>query len=183
VVVLLLDATLGLEAQDLRIADKVLSEGRALIIALNKWDAAHDQSKLFQGVRKALDEGLSQVKGVPLLTCSGITGKGLDVLIEVAFTTRTRWSRRVPTSALNRWFEAATDRNPPPAPGGTRVKLRYVTQVATRPPTFVVFGNRTDALPSSYQRYLTNSLSNDLDFGGLPIRLSFRGGRNPFNKK
>jgi GTP-binding protein len=183
VVVLLLDATLGLEAQDLRIADKVLSEGRALIIALNKWDAAHDQSKLFQGVRKALDEGLSQVKGVPLLTCSGITGKGLDILIEVAFTTRTRWSRRVPTSALNRWFEAATDRNPPPAPGGMRVKLRYVTQVATRPPTFVVFGNRTDALPSSYQRYLTNSLSGDLDFGGLPIRLSFRGGRNPFHKK
>jgi GTP-binding protein len=112
-----------------------------------------------------------------------MTGKGLDILIEVAFTTRTRWSRRVPTSALNRWFEAATDRNPPPAPGGTRVKLRYVTQVATRPPTFVVFGNRTDALPSSYQRYLTNSLSGDLDFGGLPIRLSFRGGRNPFHKK
>jgi GTP-binding protein len=183
VVVLLLDATLGLEAQDLRIADKVLSEGRALIIVLNKWDAAHDQSKLFQGVRKALDDGLSQVKGVPLLTCSGLTGKGLDILIEVAFTTRARWSRRVPTSALNRWFEAATDRNPPPAPGGTRVKLRYVTQVATRPPTFVVFGNRTDALPSSYQRYLTNSLSGDLDFGGLPIRLSFRGGRNPFHKK
>ena len=183
VVVLLLDATLGLESQDLRIADKVLSEGRALIIALNKWDAAQDQSRLFQGVRKALDEGLAQVKGVPLLTCSGVTGKGLDTLIAVAFTTRTRWSRRVPTSALNRWFEAATSRNPPPAPGGTRVKLRYVTQVATRPPTFVVFGNRTDALPASYQRYLTNSLSSDLDFGGLPIRLSFRGGRNPFNKK
>ncbi|WP_156255169.1 ribosome biogenesis GTPase Der [Sandarakinorhabdus oryzae] len=183
VVVLLLDATLGLEAQDLRIADKVLSEGRALIIALNKWDAAHDQSRLFQGVRKALDDGLSQIKGVPLLTCSGATGKGLDTLIEVAMTTRARWSRRVPTSALNRWFEAAIDRNPPPAPGGVRIKLRYVTQVATRPPTFVVFGNRTEGLPASYTRYLTNSLSSDLDFGGLPIRLSFRGGRNPFHKK
>ncbi len=183
VVVLLLDATLGLEAQDLRIADKVLSEGRALIIALNKWDVADDQSRLFQGVRKALDDGLSQVKGVPLLTCSGATGKGLDTLIDVALTTRARWSRRVPTSALNRWFEAATSRNPPPAPGGVRVKLRYATQVATRPPTFVVFGNRTDSLPASYTRYLTNSLSNDLDFGGLPIRLSFRGGRNPFHKK
>jgi GTP-binding protein len=183
VVVLLLDATLGLEAQDLRIADKVLSEGRALIIALNKWDAAHDQSRLFQGVRKALDDGLSQIKGVPLLTCSGATGKGLDTLIEVAMTTRQRWSRRVPTSALNRWFEAAIDRNPPPAPGGVRIKLRYVTQVATRPPTFVVFGNRTEGLPASYTRYLTNSLSSDLDFGGLPIRLSFRGGRNPFHKK
>ena len=183
VVVLLLDATLGLEAQDLRIADKVLSEGRALIIALNKWDAAHDQSRLFQGVRKALDDGLSQIKGVPLLTCSGATGKGLDTLIEVAMTTRARWSRRVPTSALNRWFEAAINRNPPPAPGGVRIKLRYVTQVATRPPTFVVFGNRTEGLPASYTRYLTNSLSGDLDFGGLPIRLSFRGGRNPFHKK
>ncbi|MEI6486418.1 MAG: ribosome biogenesis GTPase Der [Sphingomonadales bacterium] len=183
VVVLLLDATLGLEAQDLRIADKVLAEGRALIIVLNKWDVALDQSRLFQGVRKALDDGLSQVKGVPLLTCSGATGKGLDTLIEVALTTRQRWSRRVPTSALNRWFEAATSRNPPPAPGGVRVKLRYVTQVATRPPTFVVFGNRTDNLPASYTRYLTNSLSGDLDFGGLPIRLTFRGGRNPFHTK
>ncbi len=182
VVVLLLDATQGLESQDLRIADMVLSEGRALIIALNKWDVAEDQSRLFQGVRKALDEGLSQVKGVPLLTCSGATGKGLDTLMKVAFETRERWSRRVPTSALNRWFEAALSRNPPPAPGGIRIKLRYATQVASRPPTFVVFGNRTDALPPSYARYLTNSLAADLDFGGLPIRLSFRGGRNPFNK-
>ncbi len=182
VVVLLLDATQGLESQDLRIADMVLSEGRALIIALNKWDVAVDQSRLFQGVRKALDEGLSQIKGVPLLTCSGATGKGLDTLMQVAFETRSRWSRRVPTSALNRWFEAALARNPPPAPGGIRIKLRYATQVATRPPTFVVFGNRTDALPASYGRFLTNSLAADLDFGGLPIRLSFRGGRNPFNK-
>jgi GTP-binding protein len=182
VVVLLLDATLGLESQDLRIADQVLSEGRALIIALNKWDAAHDQSRLFQGVRKALDDGLSQVKCVPLLTCSGATGKGLDALIDAAFETRTRWSRRVGTAALNRWFEAALDRNPPPAPKGSRIKLRYVTQVATRPPSFVVFGNRTDALPSSWQRYLANSLADDLDFRGLPIRLNFRGGKNPFKR-
>ncbi|MCU0891556.1 MAG: ribosome biogenesis GTPase Der [Sandarakinorhabdus sp.] len=182
VVVLLLDSTLGLESQDLRIADQVLSEGRALIIALNKWDAAHDQSKLFQGVKKALEDGLSQVKGVPLLTCSGATGKGLDALIEAAFETRARWSRRVSTGALNRWFEAALDRNPPPAPKGTRIKLRYVTQVATRPPSFVVFGNRTDALPASWQRYLANSLADDLDFRGLPIRLNFRGGKNPFKR-
>jgi GTPase len=182
VVILLLDATQGLESQDLRIADMVLSEGRALIIALNKWDVALDQSRLFQGVRKALDDGLSQIKGVPLLTCSGATGRGLDTLMQVAFETRTRWSRRVPTSALNRWFEAAVTRNPPPAPGGLRIKLRYATQVAARPPTFVVFGNRTDALPASYARFLTNSLAADLDFGGLPIRLSFRGGRNPYKK-
>jgi GTP-binding protein len=119
---------------------------------------------------------------VPLLTCSGATGKGLDALIEAAFETRARWSRRVSTGALNRWFEAALDRNPPPAPKGTRIKLRYVTQVATRPPSFVVFGNRTDALPASWQRYLANSLADDLDFRGLPIRLNFRGGKNPFKR-
>lgn len=183
VVVLLLDATLGLEAQDLRIADLVLSEGRALIVVLNKWDVAHDQSSLFQGVKRALDDGLSQIRGVPLLTTSGQTGKGLDVLMKVAFEARDRWSRRVSTSALNRWFEAATDRNPPPAPHGRRIKLRYATQVASRPPTFVVFGNRTDELTDSYRRYLVNSLRDELDFEGVPIRLSFRGGKNPFHEK
>ncbi len=182
VVVLLLDATLGLESQDLRIADLVLSEGRALVIALNKWDIAEGQSALFQGVRKALDDGLSQIRGVPLVAVSGATGKGLDLLMKAAGEARTKWSRRVPTSALNRWFEAALDRNPPPAPGGTRIKLRYATQVAARPPTFVIFGNRTDALPASYGRYLVNSLRDELDFEGVPIRLSFRGGKNPFDR-
>ena len=180
VVVLLLDATLGLEAQDLRIADMVLTEGRALVIALNKWDVAHDQSSLFQGVRKALDDGLSQIRGVPLVALSGQTGKGLDLLMKAVTETRAKWSRRVPTSALNRWFESALDRNPPPAAGGTRIKLRYVTQVAARPPSFLIFGNRTGDLPASYGRYLVNSLRDDLDFEGVPIRLNFRGGKNPF---
>jgi GTP-binding protein len=180
VVVLLLDSTLGLEAQDLRIADQVLTEGRALVIALNKWDVADDQSRLFQGVRKALDDGLSQIRGVPLVAISGATGKGLELLMKVAGEARDRWSKRVPTAALNRWFEAALDQNPPPAPGGTRIKLRYATQVASRPPTFLVFGNRTDALPASYGRYLVNSLRDALDFEGVPIRLEFRGGRNPW---
>jgi GTP-binding protein len=180
VVVLLLDATLGLEAQDLRIADMVLEEGRALVVALNKWDVAEGQSALFQGVRRALDDGLSQIRGVPLVAISGATGKGLDILMKAAGEARERWSRRVPTSALNRWFESALDRNPPPAPAGSRIKLRYVTQVAARPPTFLVFGTRTGALPSSYGRYLVNSLRDDLDFEGVPIRLSFRGGRNPY---
>jgi GTP-binding protein len=180
VVVLLLDATLGLEAQDLRIADMVLSEGRALVIALNKWDVAHDQSSLFQGVRKALDDGLSQIRGVPLVAISGQTGKGLDLLMKATTEARVKWSRRVPTAGLNRWFESALDRNPPPAAGGTRIKLRYVTQVAARPPTFLIFGNRTEDLPASYGRYLVNSLRDDLDFEGVPIRLSFRGSKNPF---
>ena len=181
VVVILLDATKGLESQDLRIADMVLEEGRALIVALNKWDSAEDQSRLFNGVKKALDEGLAQVKGVPLLTVSGLTGKGLDVLLDVAFETRDRWSRRVPTSGLNRWFEHALDRNPPPAPGGRRIKMRYITQARNRPPTFIVFGTRLDELPESYNRYLVNSLRDDLDLKGLPIRINMRSRKNPFD--
>ena len=151
VVVLLLDATRGLEAQDLRIADHVLQEGRALVIALNKWDVAENASSLFNGVKAALEDGLSQVKGVPVLTVSGATGKGIDQLIRRAFETREAWSKRVGTGELNRWFERAIEANPPPAPGGKRIKLRYVTQVKTRPPSFVLFGTRVDQLPASYR--------------------------------
>jgi GTPase len=182
VVVLLLDATLGLEAQDLRIADRVLQEGRALVIAINKWDMAENASALFQGIRGALDEGLSQVKGLPVLTVSARTGKGLDQLLKAAFETREIWSRRVPTGELNRWFEAAVERNPPPAPGGKRIKLRYITQVNTRPPSFVLFGTRTDQLPESYKRYLVNSLRRDLGFDAVPVRLQTRAARNPYDR-
>lgn len=182
VVVLLLDATRGLEVQDLKIADRVLQEGRALIIALNKWDVAEDSSSLFNGVKKALDEGLAQVKGVPLLTVSAATGKGLDTLIDVAFKTREAWSRRVSTGQLNRWFERAIEANPPPAPGGKRIKPRYVTQNKTRPPTFVLFGTRVDLLPMSYQRYLINGLRKEFDFGAVPVRLNLRAPKNPFDR-
>jgi GTP-binding protein len=182
VVVLLLDATLGLEAQDLRIADQVIQEGRALIVALNKWDAAADQSRLFQGVRAALDEGLAQLRGVPLLTVSGLTGKGIDPLLAAAFTTRELWSSRVGTGELNRWFARALDRTPPPAPGGKPAKLRYITQTSARPPSFVVFGNRVDQLPESYRRYLVNGLRETFGLAGVPIRLTMRAKRNPFDK-
>ncbi|WP_375403072.1 ribosome biogenesis GTPase Der [uncultured Sphingomonas sp.] len=182
VVVLLLDATLGLEAQDLRIADRVLEEGRALIIALNKWDVAENASSLFNGVKKALEDGLSQVKGVTVVTVSGATGKGIDQLIGAAFQARAAWSKRVGTGELNRWFERAIDANPPPAPGGKRVKLRYVTQVKTRPPSFVIFGTRVDQLPASYERYLLNSMRRDLDFDGVPLRLTMRAPKNPFDQ-
>ncbi|MFD1786443.1 ribosome biogenesis GTPase Der [Sphingomonas floccifaciens] len=181
VVVLMIDATRGLEVQDLKIADRVLQEGRALVIALNKWDVAENASSLFNGVKGALDEGLSQVKGVPLLTVSGATGKGIDVLIRVAFETREAWSRRVSTGQLNRWFERAIEANPPPAPGGKRIKPRYVTQVNTRPPSFVLFGTRVDLLPESYRRYLVNSLRKEFDFGAVPVRLSLRAPKNPFD--
>lgn len=181
VVVLLLDATLGLEAQDLRIADAVLEEGRALIVALNKWDVAEDQSRLFNGVKKALEDGLSQIRDVPVLTVSAATGKGLDKLVEVAFETRERWSRRISTGALNRWFEAAIERNPPPAPGGKRIKMRYITQARNRPPSFIIFGTRLDLLPASYERYLVNAMREDLDLAGLPIRLTMRSSKSPYS--
>jgi GTP-binding protein len=182
VVVLLLDSTRGLEAQDLRIADNVLQEGRALLIAISKWDVAEGGSGLFNGIRAALEEGLSQARGVPLLTVSGATGKGIDQLIAAAFEVRETWSKRVSTGQLNRWFEAAVERNPPPAPGGKRIKLRYITQVNTRPPSFVLFGTRVDQLPDTYLRYLTNGIRAELGFGAVPVRLAARASRNPFDK-
>jgi GTP-binding protein len=182
VVVLLLDATLGLESQDLKIADRVLEEGRALIIALNKWDVAENGSSLYQGIRAALDEGLAQVKGVPLITVSAATGKGLDQLLAAAFDLRDQWSRRVSTGELNRWFERAVEANPPPAPKGQRIKLRYATQARMRPPTFIIFGTRTDMLPESYRRYLVNGIRRELGFGQVPIRLTLRSSGNPFGQ-
>jgi GTPase len=180
VVVLLLDATRGLEHQDLKIASMVLEEGRALIVAINKWDVAEDASGLFNGIRAALDEGLAQVKGVPLLTVSGRTGKGLDTLIKVGFEIRAAWTKRVPTGLLNRWFDSALERNPPPAPGGKRIKLRYITQAKIRPPGFVLFGTRLDDLPMSYQRYLVNGIRKELGFDAVPVRLTLRSAKNPF---
>ncbi|BCA57566.1 GTPase Der [Sphingomonas sp. HMP6] len=182
VVVLLLDATRGLESQDLRIADAALQEGRALIVAINKWDVAENGSSLFNGIKAALEEGLSQIKGMPVLTVSGATGKGIDMLLKVAFETRDAWSRRVGTGELNRWFEKAVEANPPPAPGGKRIKLRYLTQAKTRPPGFVLFGTRVDQLPTSYQRYLINGIRRDLGFGAVPVRLTLRAPKNPFDR-
>ena len=183
VVALLLDATRGLEVQDLKIASQVLEEGRALIIAVNKWDVAEGASALFNGIKAALEEGLSQLKGVPLLTVSAKTGKGIDVLIEAALTLRDSWSRRVSTGELNRWFDRAVETNPPPAPGGKRIKLRYITQVKSRPPSFVIFGTRVDQLPTSYERYLLNSMRRDLDLGPVPLRLTMRATKNPYDTK
>jgi GTP-binding protein len=182
VVVLLLDATRGLEHQDLKIASHVLEEGRALIIAINKWDIAEGPSALFNGIRTALDEGLAQVRGLPVLSVSARTGKGLDDLIAAAFSLRDAWSKRVPTGLLNRWFDEALTANPPPAPGGKRIKLRYITQAKTRPPGFVLFGTRLDQLPESYRRYLVNGIRRDLGFNAVPVRLTLRSAKNPFKK-
>jgi GTPase len=183
VVVLLLDATRGLEHQDLKIASLVIEEGRALIIAINKWDVAEDASGLFNGIRGALEDGLSQVKGIPLLSVSARTGRGLDALLKAAFDVRETWSKRVPTAALNRWFDDALAANPPPAPGGKRIKLRYITQAKTRPPGFVMFGTRLEQLPASYERYLVNSIRRELGFDAVPVRLTLRSPKNPFAPK
>ena len=182
VVVLLLDATQGLEHQDLKIASMVLEEGRALIVAINKWDIAEDPSKLFNGIRDALNDGLAQVKGVPMLAVSARTGKGLDELIAAAFDIRAAWSKRVSTGLLNRWFDDALAANPPPAPGGKRIKLRYITQAKTRPPGFVLFGTRLDLLPESYRRYLVNGIRRELGFDAVPVRLMLRSAKNPFKQ-
>jgi GTP-binding protein len=174
---------LGLEHQDLKIAAHVLEEGRALMIAINKWDIAEDPSGLFNGIREALGDGLSQVKGVPLFSVSAKTGKGLDTMLGAAFELREAWSRRVPTAALNRWFDDVQDANPPPAPGGKRIKMRYITQIKTRPPSFVIFGSRLELLPASYERYLVNGLRRELDFGSVPVRLTLRSSKSPYAKK
>ena len=181
VVVLLLDATKGLEHQDLKIAAHVLEEGRALMVAINKWDIAENASSLFNGIREALNEGLSQVRGVPLFAVSAKTGKGLDTMLSAAFEIREAWSRRVPTAALNRWFDDALAANPPPAPGGRRIKLRYITQASTRPPRFVVFGTRLDDLPKSYERYLVNGIRAKLGFDAVPVRVVLKSPKNPYD--
>ena len=181
-VILLLDATRGLEAQDLKIAEHVIEEGRALVIAINKWDVAENASSLFNGVKAALEEGLAQIKNIPVLTVSAKTGKGIDQLLGAAFELRDQWSRRIGTGELNRWFEHAVEANPPPAPGGKRIKLRYITQVKARPPSFVLFGTRVDQLPESYRRYLLNSMRRDLRLGPVPLRLTMRSPRNPFDR-
>ncbi len=183
VVVLLLDATRGLEHQDLKIASLVLEEGRALMIAINKWDVAENASGLFNGIKAALDEGLSQVRGLPVLAVSARTGKGLDTMIGAAFELREAWSKRVPTAALNRWFDDAMEANPPPAPGGKRIKLRYITQAGTRPPRFVIFGTRLDDLPKSYERYLVNGIRKSLGFEAVPVRVTLKTSKNPFADK
>jgi GTP-binding protein len=144
---------------------------------------AENASSLFNGVKAALEEGLAQIKNIPVLTVSAKTGKGIDQLLGAAFELREQWSRRVPTGELNRWFEDAVDANPPPAPGGKRIKLRYITQVKTRPPSFVVFGTRVDQLPESYRRYLLNSMRRELGLGPVPLRLTMRSPKNPFDRR
>ncbi|QBX33718.1 ribosome biogenesis GTPase Der [Paracoccus liaowanqingii] len=185
VVVVLLDVEIPFETQDLRIADFAETEGRAVVIAVNKWDTEDDKSHKLNEMRASFEKLLPQLRGAPLVTVSAKTGKGLDRLHNAVIKAHEVWNRRVPTARLNQWLGAMTESHPPPAPGGRRIRLRYMTQVKTRPPAFIVKSTHTDQIPTSYQRYLINGLRADFDMPGTPIRLFFRdqGGENPFKAK
>ena len=182
VVVLTVDATLGLEKQDLSIARLVIEEGRALVLAVNKWDLAKDRKAVMSGIEDRLMTSLPQVRGIPVIPCSAKTGKGMDKLLPAVFSVYETWNRRVETGGLNRWLEAMTEAHPPPVAKGRRIKIRYMTQAKTRPPTFIVFASRKDALPESYVRYLINGLRESFDLPAVPIRVNLRAGKNPYVK-
>jgi GTPase len=180
VVVLLLDAEHPFEKQDLQIADLIAEEGRALVIAINKWDLVGDPNKRLRELREECQRLLPQVKGVSLVPVSALGARGLDNLMRAIIAADELWNRRLPTHALNQWLQDAVDAHSPPAVSGRRIKLRYITQANARPPTFIVFCSRPKALPDSYSRYLVNSLRESFDMPGVPIRLNLRKGANPY---
>jgi GTP-binding protein len=180
VVVLVLDALLGMDEQDLRIARLAEREGRALVIALNKWDAVEDRNAARKRVEDALMTSLAQSKGVPVVPLSAATGRGVDKLMPAVRAAYALWNRRIPTGEVNRWFEAALARHQAPLVDGKRIKLRYATMPKARPPTMVIFGTRADELPEDYRRYLVNSFREHFTMPGVPIRLQLRSPRNPY---
>jgi GTP-binding protein len=183
VVVLLIDAERPFEHQDLTIGHRVTEEGRALVVAINKWDLMPEKQKKLRELKKTVAESLAQVPNVPVVAISARSETGLDQLMSAISKMHATWNRRVSTPQLNRWLEEALTRNSPPAASGRRIKIRYVTQPSTRPPTFVAFCQRADALPKSYVKYLTNSLREAFDLPGVPIRFSLRKSENPYVKK
>jgi GTP-binding protein len=182
VVIVLMDAANAFEEQDLRIADLVEREGRALVIGMNKWDAQQDRHAAGK-LRQEVDHWLPQVKGVPVIPVSGLTGEGLDRLMQALVDAHAVWNKRVPTAGLNRWFEDTISAHPPPAVSGRRLRLNYITQAKARPPSFVIFCTRADAVPDAYLRYLTNAMREAFDLPGTPIRLTLREKKNPYAGK
>ena len=183
VVVLVMDSQNKFEEQDLRIADLIEREGRAIVVAANKWDLMERQSGLVSALRTELDHLLPQIKGAPVVAVSGLMGQGIDRLMSAIEQAYAVWNKRVPTASLNRWFEQAVDANPPPAVSGRRLKLNYITQAKARPPSFVLFCSRADAVPQSYLRYLVNSMREYFELPGTPMRISLREKANPFAHK
>jgi len=183
VVVLMLDVTIPFEKQDLQIADLVAREGRALVIGFNKWDLVEDRQAKMAELREMAERLLPQVRGVPLVPLSGLTGSGIDKLMGELLKVYATWNRRIPTAALNRWLASVLEHHPPPAVSGRRVKLRYMTQPKARPPTFVAFCSRPEALPEAYTRYLLNGIREHFKLAAVPLRLQLRKGENPFEHK
>ncbi|CUW39037.1 GTPase involved in ribosome synthesis and maintenance(GTP-binding protein EngA,4-449) [Magnetospirillum sp. XM-1] len=184
VVVLVMDAAAILDKQDLTIARLVVEEGRALVLAINKWDMVDDPQTALKRLKDRLETSLPQAKGVATVTLSALTGRGVERLMDAVVDTWGHWNRRIPTAQLNRWLEDMIERHPPPAlPGGRRYKIRYMTQAKARPPTFVLFATRPEELPESYSRYLVNGLREAFDLPGVPVRLYVRGGKNPYADK
>jgi GTP-binding protein len=180
VVILVVDAMHPFEKQDLQIGELAANEGRAVVIAFNKWDLADDKQKRLKELREDMERLLPDLKDVSVLPLSAMSGRGLDKLVKAVFATYRVWNKRLPTAKLNRWLEEAIDRHTPPAVQGRRIKLRYMTQPNARPPTFIAFCSAPDALPKSYVRYLVNSLRETFDLPGVPIRLHLRKGKNPY---
>jgi GTPase len=183
VVVLVLDAATPFEKQDLQIADLIVEEGRALVVAVNKWDLVREPAKRLNELKETCERLLPQIRGVPLVPISALSGRGLDKLMAAVFTAEELWNRRLPTRALNEWLQAAVEAHPPPAVSGRRLKLRYLTEANARPPTFILFCSRPKALPESYSRYLVNSLRETFDMKGVPIRLHLRKSSNPYARE
>ncbi len=181
VVALIIDPECPLEKQDLTIGRRIVDEGRSLLIVINKWDKVKDGKKLLDELEWRLEESLSQIKGVPILTCSALYGRNLDNILAAAVEVHEVWSRRISTARLNQWFQLAIERNPPPLVSGRRVKIRYITQIKTRPPTFLLWSPRPEALPESWLRYLTNSLRDAFDLWGIPLRIQMRKVKNPYS--
>jgi len=182
VVVVLLDATIPFEKQDLTLADLTEREGRAVVIGLNKWDLVADKQGLLAELKEKAHHLLAQIRGVEIVPLSGIAGEGIDRLMQAVFRAYDVWNRRVSTARINRWLEGVLSAHPPPAVAGRRIKIRYMTQAKARPPTFALFGNQLEHLPVSYLRYLGNNLREAFDLPGTPIRLHTRGGNNPYDK-
>jgi len=180
VVIIVLDVTRPFEKQDLQIADLIIREGRAPVIVLNKWDLVDDRQEVLKELLLQAKEHISQVKGLKIVPVAGITGEGVDKLMKAVFEVHQVWNRRIATAPLNRWLEAVQYHHPPPAVGGRRIKLKYVSQPKSRPPTFAISCSRPKALPTSYERYLINNLRQEFDLDGTPIRLHLRKGDNPF---
>ncbi|HVA13841.1 MAG TPA: ribosome biogenesis GTPase Der [Stellaceae bacterium] len=183
VCVLVLDATQLMEKQDLTIAREIAEEGRALVIAVNKWDLIENKNAKLTELREEIARGVTQLAGIAAVTLSAKTGAGIDKLMPAAIAAHEVWNKRIPTPRLNRWLEEAQARNPPPLVAGRRLRLRYMTQANIRPPTFALFASKPGELPDSYKRYLVNLLRDSFDLPGTPIRLMLRKGKNPYDDK